>query len=1370
MENLTNNKKYLTLILIGLLTLVIGVSLSFIMFDLSGNDNSIKNGQVSFVYTEPSNEVVLKDQLPITDELGKNQDKYFEFSVMSNATTNVTDKTGVNIFYEISLSKKDVEQIYNQLEDDQVKIYLTKVVGNEETVILEPTLISELEKSEYGDSLKIYNTKNKHHGNNGGITTKYRLRFWIDNEVNATNWYKENKYEYRFVVNVNGHAPNLDIINDNTLAGKIKKMYTVENGAAVEEDGYYYLQGTENATNDKKTVMLTNFGEIMGVYLYRQEANKVKTKPTSNVKKLTDTKTYTYNQELLEHDIHNYIILSGEVSEQEYDRVTKPFGGYVNAMLGMLAGVVTDDMTYAEGKTIEDIPTLDDAMKDANMKEMTKEMFNELAALAIVSNKESFITLYSDNGIFDQELLNANIELGAIDIGAESMIPTINDNFGNLSNYVIAISSGMVEDEKLSYGYEIKDIPTLESIFLSEKGNVLLSNTYVNLNRTLWKVLGINSDNTIRLIATNKLEYPADGTFLNSNVGKFLGFDNYKYSSFMSLIKDTTLEEVIVKTNYIYEDEGEKGKILSYAGMPTYNEIRNTIVDGYSYLMSTESNKNYISVSEGLTITENNKKIKKYKSFYNDEYDNQITKESNESTIYLQPVITIENIEVIGEGTKNNPFIIEREKIQTEKGLAQSLARAYIYAPAKNYSFYQNIGDNYNLSIDKSGYFVFDNEVYSAGISVNDKCYYETRDEISKMLEYSGNCADKFSNIIKEPENLINTWIFNETNISVEATNADSYQWQQKIGDEWIELEELSGRVIGSKTNTLTIIPTKDFASTNYYRCVVKNDISKAITKEITVNIGLSDGEWVYEEIEDTNKYQIVSYIGNYANSSYFSLMDDGTNYHLNVPSIINGDEIVNIKSVYEDTNIGESEWYAAALKTKSIEFEAGIKKIESRFEYYPGYSSYLEKIKFNEGLEVIGDKSFINTYNLTTLEIPNSVKTIGEDAFFSSNLIELILNEGLETIEPDAFYCSDLTTLEIPSTVKTIGSSAFHNSPLTDLALYEGIEIIDNSAFYNAELTTLEIPSTVKTIGNGSFRNSPITTLILKNGELETIGDYAFYNSDLTILEIPSKVKTIGSDAFYNSILTTLTLHEDLETIGNYAFEKSELTSIVIPETVTEIGTSAFEKSKLTSLVIPNSVTKIGSQAFYESELTSLKLSNNLTSIEAWTFYNAKLTEISIPSKITHIGKSAFCNSIFTELKLPNKLETIGDYAFNESLLTSLEVPASVKTIGGAAFKKSPLTTLILHEGLERIETVCTGPGGIIKCQDEGAFYSAQLESLSIPASVKRIENNNFYHSRFKDLKIYGKTSIADIVSSTSQVFRMATGYEPQFIEGTLE
>ena len=116
----------------------------------------------------------------------------------------------------------------------------------------------------------------------------------------------------------------------------------------------------------------------------------------------------------------------------------------------------------------------------------------------------------------------------------------------------------------------------------------------------------------------------------------------------------------------------------------------------------------------------------------------------------------------------------------------------------------------------------------------------------------------------------------------------------------------------------------------------------------------------------------------------------------------------------------------------------------------------------------------------ITSVTIPNSVKTIGDYAFYD---------------------CENLTgTLVIPDSVETIGSSAFGNTDLTSV-------IIGNS---------------VKTIGGYAFGGCPNLTSVTIPNSVETIGDEAFYSSSilhavavpngvsLGILALPSSAKIV--------------------------------------------------------------------------------------------------------------------------------------------------------------------------------------------------------------------------------------------------------------------
>ena len=174
------------------------------------------------------------------------------------------------------------------------------------------------------------------------------------------------------------------------------------------------------------------------------------------------------------------------------------------------------------------------------------------------------------------------------------------------------------------------------------------------------------------------------------------------------------------------------------------------------------------------------------------------------------------------------------------------------------------------------------------------------------------------------------------------------------------------------------------------------------------------------------------------------------------------------------------------------------------------------------KGVKVIGDSAFLcNIFFLTTINIPNSVTAIGNEAFWG---------------------CDSLTTINIPNSVTTIGNWAFSGCK---------------------SLTTINIPNSVTTIGSWAFSCC----------------------KSLTTINIPNSVTTIGDEAFdCCESLTTINIPNSVTMIGDEAFNCCEsLTTINIPNSVTTIGNGAFALCKsLATITIPNSVTAIGDEAFY--------------------------------------------------------------------------------------------------------------------------------------------------------------------------------------------
>ena len=139
--------------------------------------------------------------------------------------------------------------------------------------------------------------------------------------------------------------------------------------------------------------------------------------------------------------------------------------------------------------------------------------------------------------------------------------------------------------------------------------------------------------------------------------------------------------------------------------------------------------------------------------------------------------------------------------------------------------------------------------------------------------------------------------------------------------------------------------------------------------------------------------------------------------------------------------------------------------------------NSGLTTVTIPEGYDRVGNEAFANS-SITNVNFPNSLTLIGESAFYNCiNITTLTFNEGLENIGKKAFMdLKSLTALNFPSTLKIIHDEAFRNCYVYDLKFNAGLQFIGKGAFAlpnkkRAE-TTLEIPASMRYIGAIAFGN----------------------------------------------------------------------------------------------------------------------------------------------------------------------------------------------------------------------------------------------------------------------------------------------------------
>ena len=305
--------------------------------------------------------------------------------------------------------------------------------------------------------------------------------------------------------------------------------------------------------------------------------------------------------------------------------------------------------------------------------------------------------------------------------------------------------------------------------------------------------------------------------------------------------------------------------------------------------------------------------------------------------------------------------------------------------------------------------------------------------------------------------------------------------------------------------------------------------------------------------------------------------------------------------------------------------------------------------------------------------------------------------------IGPNAFSGNkNLTEITVPDTVKRIGGWAFQNcAALQKITIPDTVVELGNSVFSgSAALTEIVLPDTITEIPNRSFYDCKALTTVNIPQSVTAIGEYAFYNcAGLSSINIPQGVTAFGLYAFYKcSALTAVNITDtdawcQIEFKNTYAnplyyaknlyLNGSLLTNLEVSRNVEEIKAYVFYNcTSLKSVSIDNLyLTSIGTQAFYSC---SGLTEFNITDLTEWckTEFNGAYANPSTYAKSIKINKKHL-----TELTIPNWIRTVPDYAFYGADIETLNIPKTVKKIGVSSFGNcSSLSDINFEDSLKII------------------------------------------------------------------------------------
>ncbi len=418
-----------------------------------------------------------------------------------------------------------------------------------------------------------------------------------------------------------------------------------------------------------------------------------------------------------------------------------------------------------------------------------------------------------------------------------------------------------------------------------------------------------------------------------------------------------------------------------------------------------------------------------------------------------------------------------------------------------------------------------------------------------------------------------------------------------------------------------------------------------------------------------------------------------------------------------------------------------------------------LKSIKLPKSVKSIGKYAFSDCYNLKSIKLPKSVKSIGECAFSGChNLKSIKLPKRITSIEYGTFaLCSALERVDIPTGVTTIKSGAFHGCDnLKNIKLPKSITSIEKAFSGCSSLERIKIPEGVTTIKYETFYGCGNLKSAKLPGSVASIESGAFSGcSSLEKIYIPKGVTSIEESVFYGcESLSGIIVDDDNPVYDsrdncNAIIETETSTLVVgckgsvIPEGVVSIGNSAFANCLgLKSVAIPKSVNRIGREAFSNcQQLSTIVVDDDNPVYDSRSNCNAVIETATnilavgcvnsvIPVSVTGVGDYAFAGCKNIEMfDIPEGVTVIGERAFSGcEELSNISLPKSLTTIGNGAFWGCcNLVEIELHENIR-----CIGESAFSYCGELRRIISHIPKERLLPINSSAfIDINEEYYPR---------------------------------------
>jgi hypothetical protein len=370
---------------------------------------------------------------------------------------------------------------------------------------------------------------------------------------------------------------------------------------------------------------------------------------------------------------------------------------------------------------------------------------------------------------------------------------------------------------------------------------------------------------------------------------------------------------------------------------------------------------------------------------------------------------------------------------------------------------------------------------------------------------------------------------------------------------------------------------------------------------------------------------------------------------------------------------------------------------------------------------------------------IPSTVSASGVDCNVVSisngvfrnmyNLTKVVVPEGVESIGMNAFYwCQSLQLIDLPSTIMSLGTNLIYGSnnlkavvshikepfEISD-EVFGKLEWVDGVSTVQPSPATLYVPE--GTLSKYQAISGWTRFAKIEEGEVK----------DVKVGDLNYRYSTSGSEA---SVIP-----------GDY----SELTDVTIPSSitvenktysVTAIEASAFQYcNKMQSITIEKGIKSIGNEAFYNcSSLKSVVIPEGVLSIGSNVFaYCYPLQKLELPSTLISIGKYLIksCDNLATVISRIQDPMDIPDMTFMtekyiDNQWTYFPSPATLYVPEGTLSKYQAISGWTQFAKIEEGELREVTVGDLNYSYSTGSKTAtvlpgdyAEIESITVPESI---------------------------------------------------